>query len=71
MLKEFDCNRLFVCLLQGAFSLSYVLYNLATNPEKQEILAGESKSLLEEAGGKVSSLISLTSSWKFLSIISR
>ncbi|XP_027209672.1 cytochrome P450 302a1, mitochondrial [Penaeus vannamei] len=51
------CDTLLAGSDTGAFSLSYVLYNLATNPEKQEILAEESKSLLEEAGGKVTSKV--------------
>ena len=38
---------------QGAYTLTYVLYSLANNPEKQDLLANEAKRLLGESGGKV------------------
>lgn len=40
--------------LQGAFTLSYVLHNLATNPDKQELLAAEVQTLLTKSHGEVS-----------------
>ncbi|XP_047479347.1 cytochrome P450 302a1, mitochondrial-like isoform X1 [Penaeus chinensis] len=51
------CDTLLAGADTGAFSLSYILYNLALNPEKQEILAEESKTLLEESGGIVTSKV--------------
>lgn len=37
----------------GAYALTYVLYSLANNPEKQDLLATEAKRLLGHSGGKV------------------
>ncbi|KAG0718437.1 Cytochrome P450 302a1, mitochondrial [Chionoecetes opilio] len=37
----------------GAYTLSYVLYCLANNPEKQDLLATEAKRLLGTSSGKV------------------
>ncbi|KAK4299922.1 hypothetical protein Pmani_027844 [Petrolisthes manimaculis] len=47
------CDTLLAGIDTGAFTLSYVLYNLACNPDKQEVLAQEAKQLLDATGGEV------------------
>lgn len=47
------CDTLLAGIDTGAFTLSYALYNLATNPEKQEILAKEAQDLLQQSDGEV------------------
>lgn len=51
---------------QGAYALTYVLYSLANNPEKQDLLATEAKRLLGHSGGKVRmkpTMFSLARKW--------
>ncbi|XP_045592515.1 cytochrome P450 302a1, mitochondrial [Procambarus clarkii] len=47
------CDTLLAGIDTAAFTLSYVLHNLATNPDKQELLATEARTLLAGSGGEV------------------
>lgn len=47
------CDTLLAGIDTGAFTLSYVLHNLATNPDKQELLANEVQTLLFKSDGEV------------------
>ncbi|KAK7019742.1 hypothetical protein SK128_019802 [Halocaridina rubra] len=47
------CDLVLAGVDTGSFMLSYALYNLATNPEKQKIVADEVSGLLKQSGGEV------------------
>ncbi|XP_042223672.1 cytochrome P450 302a1, mitochondrial-like [Homarus americanus] len=51
------CDTLLAGIDTGAFTMSYVLHNLATNPDKQELLAAEARTLLARSGGEVTSRV--------------
>nr|XP_053629407.1 cytochrome P450 302a1, mitochondrial-like isoform X1 [Cherax quadricarinatus] len=51
------CDTLLAGIDTAAFTMSYVLHNLATNPDKQEILAVEARKLLSKSGGQVTASV--------------
>lgn len=51
------CDSLMASVSTGSFTAGYILYHLATNPEKQNILAQEVHSLMESNGEVTSSFL--------------
>ncbi|XP_068210223.1 cytochrome P450 302a1, mitochondrial-like [Palaemon carinicauda] len=51
------CDTLLAGTDTGSFTLSYALYNLATNPIQQELLAQEACDLLSQSDGKVTKVV--------------
>ncbi|XP_076059932.1 cytochrome P450 302a1, mitochondrial-like [Oratosquilla oratoria] len=47
------CDMLLAGSDTATFTMAFTLYHLATNPEKQELLAQETRGLLQESGGHV------------------